>query len=176
MQARLELAEHLSIEELKARYRAARQPTERSRWQVLWLLAQGKKSEEVAATLGYSVGWVRALARRYNAQGVSAASDGRAGNPARTPTLDAAGQAELAASLDDALAQRGGADANEGELWDGAQVARWISARRGHKVGRKCGWVTLPRLGFTSQSPRPRHAKAEDPARAVFKKGASPKR
>lgn len=41
MPARIQLANHLTTDELEQRYRAASRPTEVKRRQVLWLLAKG---------------------------------------------------------------------------------------------------------------------------------------
>lgn len=48
MPKRIEIAEHLSVSELQARYREAKNPVTRSQYQIIWLLASGKKTEEVA--------------------------------------------------------------------------------------------------------------------------------
>jgi hypothetical protein len=42
MPKRLTIEPHLSIKELENRYRAAKNPVERSHYQIVWLLAQGK--------------------------------------------------------------------------------------------------------------------------------------
>lgn len=69
MPKRLTIAPHLSREELEIRYRRASDPIERTRYQIVWLLAQGRASTEVAAVTGYSLEVVRLLARRYNKAG-----------------------------------------------------------------------------------------------------------
>jgi hypothetical protein len=38
---RIKLAPRLSVEEVEQRYRRTAEPTERSRWQILWLLSKG---------------------------------------------------------------------------------------------------------------------------------------
>src|SRR5215213_3816581 len=47
MPKRLRLEEHLSTEELEARYRKARDPVLRSHYQIVWLLSLGKLTREV---------------------------------------------------------------------------------------------------------------------------------
>ena len=47
------LVAHLSTAELGQRYRAARQPIERSHLQIVWLLSQGRSERDVAAISGY---------------------------------------------------------------------------------------------------------------------------
>jgi len=55
---------------LEHRYKKARDPVERSHLQIVWLLSEGRTTEEVCRVTGYSPGWVRRLARRYNERGV----------------------------------------------------------------------------------------------------------
>ena len=59
MPKRIEIAPHLSVTELQAKYRAAKNSVTRSQYQIIWLLASGKKTEEVAIATGYTVEWVR---------------------------------------------------------------------------------------------------------------------
>ncbi len=43
---------YLSLDELEAGYRKAKDAVERSHWQMIWLLAQGKFTHEVAEVTG----------------------------------------------------------------------------------------------------------------------------
>src|SRR5215203_6212773 len=92
---RIHLRTEISAEELERRYRGAREGVERSQWQIIWLLAQGKTSEEVQAITGYSVAWIRTLARRYNGAGVNGIGDRRHQNPGRGGPLTVAQQEAL---------------------------------------------------------------------------------
>ena len=56
------IVEHLSIEELEARYRAARDATEARHAQAIWLLAQGRTVLAVAEVLAFAPRWVTRLA------------------------------------------------------------------------------------------------------------------
>ena len=47
------IVEHLSVEELEARYRAARDVTEARHTQAIWLLAQGRTFLAVAEVLAF---------------------------------------------------------------------------------------------------------------------------
>ena len=58
------IVEHLPIEELEARYRAARDVTEARHYQAIWLLAQGRTVLEVAEVLAFVPRWGEQLARR----------------------------------------------------------------------------------------------------------------
>jgi hypothetical protein len=55
---------HASTEELEHRYRKAKDPAERSHLQIVWLLSEGRTTEEVCQVTGYSPGWVRNIAAR----------------------------------------------------------------------------------------------------------------
>src|SRR5260221_9867333 len=79
MARHIHLQPHLSIDELERRYRAAKEPNERSWWQILWLLSQGHTGVSVSAVTGYSAYWIGQLAKRYN-------TDGPAGMHNRRPT------------------------------------------------------------------------------------------
>ena len=43
MPKRIQIAQHLPIEELEQRYRQAKDGVERSHYQIIWLLAQGRQ-------------------------------------------------------------------------------------------------------------------------------------
>ena len=162
MPKRLTLAEHLPVVDLEQRYRQATDPVARSQWQILWLLARGLPTEEVARVTGYSLPWIRTLAHRYNATGPAGVADRRHANPGAAPLLSAAHQEDLRAALRAAAAGEG--------LWSGPQVAAWMADRLGHPVPPQRGWVWLRRLGFTPKVPRPRHAQADREAQIAFKK------
>jgi hypothetical protein len=68
----MRLESHLEVDELERRYRAAKEPHERSRWQILSLLVKGQTAAAVAESTGYSRFWIGKLVRRYNAQGPEA--------------------------------------------------------------------------------------------------------
>ena len=74
--------------------------------------------------------------------------------------MDDAGRAALTAALGEAPP--------EGGLWTSAKVAAWIAARTGReRVAPQRGWDYLKRTGHSRQAPRPRHARAADPAAAA---------
>ena len=164
MRERFTVAAHLSADALAARYRAAGDPVSRSQLHMVWLLVSGRPLAEVAAVTGYSTRWVRKVVKRYNAAGPDDLGDRRRGNRGGEPLLDDAGRAALTAALDEAPP--------EGGLWTGRKVAAWIAGRTGReRVAPQRGWDYLRRTGHSRQTPRPRHARAADPAaEAAFKK------
>jgi transposase len=159
------LVAHLSTAELGQRYRAARQPIERSHLQIVWLLSQGRREREVAAATGYGQRWITEIVRRYNAEGAGGLGDQRAQNTGARPLLSQ--EDEL--TLQDALAELPA----DGSLWTGPKVAAWMTARLGRKIWPQRGWDYLQKLGYSSQMPRPRHAKAASAAeQEAFKRGS----
>lgn len=157
---------HLSLDELAQRYRRATDAVARSQWQMVWLLAGGTPTAEVARVTGYSVTWVREIARRYREDGPAGVGDRRHGNPGATPLLDPTQQA----ALRDALA----GSAPRGDLWTCRSVAAWMSEALGRPVSEQRGWEWMRRLGFTPQRPRPRETRADPAAQEAFKKGGLP--
>ncbi len=172
MPKRLELSPHASTQELEHRYRKAKDPVERSHYQIVWLLGEGRTTEEVCEVTGYSPGWVRRIARRYNERGVEGLGDRRHANPGakERALLDEAGQAELREAL-----LEGSAPASVGGgMWSGPKVARWIEQKTGtERVHAQRGFEYLRKVGMSPQVPRPSNAKgAEQEEREAFKKSS----
>lgn len=164
---RIKLAAHLSPSELAERYRQTHDGIERSHWQIIWLLAQGHPACEVARMTGYSAYWIGQLARRYNAEGAEALRDHRR-QSRPSPQALLAGPAELE-ELRTAL----GSPAPRGDVWNSRTVAAWLSARAGRLVSVNTAWRYLRAIGWTSQTPRPRHVQAADAdACEAFKKSS----
>src|SRR5215213_6482382 len=93
------IVEHLSVEELEARYRAARDATEARHYQAIWLLARGRTVLEAAEVLAFVPRWVGELARRYNGHGPAALGDQRRRDGRVASLLTEAVLAALAARL-----------------------------------------------------------------------------
>jgi transposase len=150
------IVEHVSVEDLEARYRAARDVTEARHAQAIWLLAQGRTVLEVAEVLAFAPRWVTRLAARYNACGPAALGDGRRRNGKAASLLT---EEVLAA-----LAERVKAPPEDGGLWSGPKVALWMAAHLGlAKVHAQRGWEALQRIGWSIQAPRPRHPRTATP-------------
>lgn len=153
-----------TVEELEARFRAARGVVERSHCQVVWLLAKGHSTAEIVAL---SPRWVRKLARRYEAEGAEALGDRRRRNAGAKPLL----------SADDleALRERLRTPPDDGGVWSGPKVARWIAARLGLvHVHPPRGWEALRKLRWSLQAPRPKNPQTAGPEeQAAFKKSSA---
>src|SRR5215218_11395555 len=101
MPKKIKLESHLSTAELESRYRESKDPIERSHYQIVWLIAQGKSTAEVMEVTGYSRDWIQQLSRRYNERGPAALGDKRHENPggANRALLDEQQREELASLL-----------------------------------------------------------------------------
>jgi transposase len=162
---RLHIPPHLSLDELEQRYRRATDAVARSQWQIVWLLAGGASTAAVAGSTGYSVNWIREIARRYREDGPAGIGDRRHANPGAAPMLDMTQQAELRQAL--------AGPSPDGGVWTCRSVAAWMSDRLERPVSVQRGWEWLRRLGFTPQHPRPRETRVDPQAQAAFKKGGS---
>ena len=92
---RLVIEPHLSRAELDSNYRTPTDPIERTRYQIVWLLARGFMTEEVASVTGYHRDRIRKIARVYNQIGPQALIDRRRVHPGREPMLSDFEQAHL---------------------------------------------------------------------------------
>jgi transposase len=150
------IVEHLPVEGLGARYRAARDVTEARHLQAIWLLAQGRTVLEVAEVLAFVPRWVEQLAQRYNAFGPEALGDRRRRN-GRTASL-------LTPEVLAALAERLKEPPEDGGLWSGPKAAAWMARHLGlAAVHPQRGWEALQRLEWSVQAPRPRHPRSATP-------------
>ena len=137
------LIAHLSTAELGQRYRAARQPIERSHLQIVWLLSQGRSEREVALATGYGRRWIAEIVRRYNTGGPCGLGDRRNQNAGAAPLLSEEDEAALKVILTEPPA--------DGGLWTGPKVAAWMTARLGRKIWPQRGWDYLRKLGYSAQ-------------------------
>ena len=164
MPKRIEIVPHLRSTELQTKYRSAKNPVTRSQDQIIWLLASGKKTEEVAIATGYTVQWVRELARRYNRSGIEGLGDRRQNNPGREPLLDEVQIAQLLQAIQ--------GPAPDGGLWNGRKVADWMSEVLGQKVSPQRGWEYLKAMEYRLRIPRPENKQADPIEQEEWKKNS----
>jgi transposase len=158
------LAKYLSCEELKTRYQNSSDRVESRRWHLLWLVAQRWYLLDAAESVGVSYSYARKVVYAYNRDGVEAIRNGRQGRQMRSRALLSATEQE---ELDQVLQE----PPEEGGIWNGPKVARWIAKKTGRQqVHPQRGWDYLRRLNYSGQRPRPRHVKADEEAQTAFKK------
>jgi hypothetical protein len=163
MPRHIRLEPHLAVDELERRYRAAKEPHERSWYQILWLLAKGQTARDIAVSTSYSPYWIGQIAKRYNTQGPAGMSNRQYTHSHRAALLLSAEQlAELAEAVC--------GPAPEGDHWLGRTVAAWMSQKLGRPVSVYLGWAYLVRLDGKRRKPRPRHVLADRAQQETFKK------
>jgi transposase len=142
---------HMPADELARRYRGCPDSREKTRWQAIWLLARPEQpltTAEVADLLGLSRVWVRKVRRRWNASGPQGLSDGRKAN---------GGKDKLSYEQQAALYEALQGEPDDGGLWSGPKVARYVADRWGVEVCPQTAWRWLKQLGFRLLVPRPRN-------------------
>src|SRR5260221_696075 len=148
MARHIHLQPHLSVDELERRYRAAKEPNERTWWQLLWLLAQGRTATELSGVTGYRAYWIGQIAKRYNEQGPAGMQNRRHTTSYRPPpVLSLALQEELRAALAEAAARN--------EPWTGGDVAALVAQRLGRPISFHFGLGYLLRLKQSLQGAPP---------------------
>ncbi len=110
----------------------------------------GHTASDVAAILSFSARWVRLLVKRYNEEGPDSLGDRRQSNGAAPAILTP----EALSSLKERLKT----PPDDGGLWTGPKVARWIASFHSLKsVHDQRGWDALIAIKYSIQKPRPRH-------------------
>ena len=158
------VCEHLSVEELEARYVGCQDGTASRHFQVIWLLARGHTVSQVSATTAFGERWIEQLLARYNAEGPEALGDLRRRNGASATIL----KPELLTKLRGRLRE----PPPDGGLWSSRKVADWMAAELGlTSVAPQRGWEALKAIGWSIQKPRPKNPKSATPEEAAaFKK------
>lgn len=138
MPKKIKLEPRLSTSELENRYRGAKDPIERSHYQIMWLISQGKTTTEVMGATGYSRNWIQQLARRYNRDGPQALKDARHKNPGAKDRalLDENQRRELWEVLKK--------PPSDGGMWNSRKVAEWIEHKTGEE-GRSSKRLGIPK-------------------------------
>lgn len=158
------VADHLSVAGLEERFRSCTDATEARHVQTIWLLAKGHGIADVAATVAFGERWVERLLARYNERGPGALGDLRRENGTRARVL--------VPELLERLRVRLGTPPPGGGVWTSAKAAGWMAGELGLKaLAPQRGWEALKAIGWSIQSPRPKHpASATPEERAAFKK------
>lgn len=162
MAKRISIAAHSNISELEQLYRQAKDGTQSRQYQIIWLLAQGKKTLEVEQITGYSRTWIYAVVKRYNNLGVSGIGDRRSQNQGSKPIIDDVEQAHLWQVLQ--------ANAPDGGQWNGRKVADWLTSVTGRNISRQRGWEILRQMTFRLRVPRPAHTQSDSFEQEAWKK------
>ena len=162
MTKRISLVNHLTLKELELRYRQAKEGVESRQYQIIWLLAQGKTTEEVQEITSYSRTWIYRLVKRYNQSGGEGLGDRRKFNQGAEPLVNDIQQAQLWQALQE--------KAPDGGLWNGRKVADWLSEVTRTTISRHWGWEILRQMTFRLRVPRPSHTESDPVELQAWKK------
>ena len=153
-----------SVEELRGYYRASSDAVERRRLQVIWFLTEGKSRSEVVKLTAYNRISVCEVVKRYNAEGLAGLRDRRHENPGCPPLLSEEERAQLFTAMQ---------NESEAGVWSAGKIQSWVKEHLGKEVYLQRAYELLDTLGFSLQSPRPQHAKADLEVQDEFKKTSS---
>lgn len=134
------LKSYLTPDELKVRYRQARDTAEARRWQLIHLVAQDWTIKQAAQAVDLNYDYAKEIIRRYNQEGPDAVKNRRRRRQVSPRSLLTADQQkELQAVLE--------LPAPDGSEWTGPKVAKWIAEKTGRShVWPQRGWDYLKRL------------------------------
>jgi len=140
MPKRISLKPHLTVAELKIRYRTTKDPVERNRYQVVLLLLQGQSLQLVEELSGYCQQSIYKIVRCYNQGGVAALQDRRHRNigASRNPLLNS--------EQEEALWRMLKSPPPGTKEWDGRMVSDWIGKQIGRSVSTQTGRRYLKKM------------------------------
>ncbi|MGL5083261.1 MAG: helix-turn-helix domain-containing protein [Microcoleaceae cyanobacterium] len=150
MPPKAHLEPHLDSEDLKTRYRQARDTTESRRWHLIQLVASGWTIKQAAEVVGLNYDYSKEIIRRYNREGPDSVKNRSRDRqpPVARSLLTSAQQQELVQALQ--------GPAPDGGSWSGPKVADWIARKTGREhVWPQRGWDYLKRLGITWKQMKP---------------------
>lgn len=136
------IADHLSLAELKDRYKKSRDPVESRRYHLVWLVKEGYSLQEAAQIIGFTYDYAQKVINGYNRSGEQALRNRVKDNKGSgRPTL-------LTPDQQAALQELIKTPPDGGGSWSGPKVAAWISQQIGRDVSPQRGWDYLKRMGY----------------------------
>lgn len=151
---KIELKNHLTGEQIKARYMGCKDPREARRWHALWLIHLGYSADQAGALIGLQSSWIRRIVHRYNEDGPERLADGHRVNPGGAKSRLNEEQRQELTNILKSLPPDGG-------LWTGPKVAAWIEEQTGKKTYSQLGWKYLKELGEPVQAQRRTYRKSD---------------
>ena len=160
------LAGHFSSSELKEKYLESRDSVEVRRWHLLWKISKGWTIKNSAIAVGCSYVYAQKILSRYNQNG----EEGIRNRNNQTSSHVRGKKRLLSQPQLEKLIIAIENKPPDGGIWTGTKVARWIEKETGReKVWNQRGWDYLKKCGYSWQSPRPIHKKADKLEQEIFK-------
>lgn len=143
------LATHLDSAQLKQSYQTCIDPVESRRWHLLWLVSTDWSIKQAALVIGINYDYAKAIVADYNQHGEAALIN-------RRKTRHSGGKAALLNEVQlSQLRQALSRPPDDGGVWSGPKVARWIEQQTGQKVWAQRGWDYLKRCRFSPPKTAP---------------------
>lgn len=163
----LQLAGHLSNDDLSVRLSSARNTPVFSRWQILYLIQVGNihSAELISPLVGLSNPSIYKIVEAYNKKGPAAITYKPRGGRRRY-LLSVEEEQELLVRVEQ--------DAAKGLIKTAADIRKIVEKKVGKAVSDDFLWDLLNRNGWKKKMPRPHHPKRDIMAQQAFKKN-SPK-
>lgn len=134
------LQTYLTPDELKNRYRQARDTSEARRWQLIHLVAQDWTIKQAAQAVDLNYDYAKEIIRKYNQNGPEAVKN-------RTQKRQGSPRSLLSRDQQQELKQALQFPPPDGGDWSGPKVAQWIAEKTGRShVWPQRGWDYLKRL------------------------------
>jgi transposase len=132
----------------------------------------GMEIKDSAIAVGIDYEYAKKSVKRYNELGVEGVKNKRKEAqphvPGKAPLLNEKQFTKLVTALR--------SRPEDGGIWAGPKVARWIEKETGReKVRNQRGWDYLKKCKFSWQKPRPQHRKGDPEAQKKFKQELLPK-
>ena len=159
-------AHHLTIEQVKEKMKAAKDPRQLQRWQIVYTaLLDPRKAEEIATSVGVSKSLVQKVISRYNREGIQSIEMKSSGGRYHE---------YLTKEEEEQFLSQFFKQAEMGEYVTKKTIHLAYEDRIGHIVHETTIYRLLKRHGWRKVQPRPRHPKADIQVQEVFKKNWEP--
>ncbi|MFN6273976.1 MAG: transposase [Microcystis sp.] len=166
------LAEHLSSEELKDRYRSSQDSVETRRWHLLWKISLGWTIKNAAVAVGLDYQYSFRILKRYNELGEEGVKNLKKKSAEHRRGKEPFLKEEQFQKLKEELKERPA----DGGIWTGPKVARWIEKETGReKVWNQRGWDYLKKSRYSCQKPRRKHKKVDPVEQEKFQQNLTVK-
>jgi len=134
------LADYYSSKELKQKYLKSKDSVESRRWHLLWKVSLKWSIKNSASAVGINYDYAKKIVKKYNEFGEAGVKNRKNHNRqqlgGRKPLLTKEQFQKLSQELED--------KPNDGGIWTGPKVARWIEKETGKtKVWNQRGWDYL---------------------------------
>jgi transposase len=162
---KLEIKNHLSINELKKKRSKCSNAREAIRWTIIIMAIEDELSaNKISKTLKVTYEVVRRAIHKYNEFGEKGLKDGRKNNSCGGTIKSDVIFKEIEKVLSNPPDDIG--------IWTGKKLKNWVEKKFNIKIGLSTIYVWIHKLGYSWKVPRPKHKKSDDKEKENFKKNS----